>query len=87
MEIGVIFATLLLLVVLFFILRLIMGPLKIITKFFINCVFAVVAIVIFNLAGGYLGFHMALNPVSVMGISVLGIPGFLLFAFLSYLFI
>jgi len=87
MEIGVILATLLLLVILFLIIRLVMGPIKIITRFFINCGIALFALVLFNFAGSYLGLGIPINPVSVIGIGVLGVPGFALFAFLSYLFV
>lgn len=87
MEIGVIFATLLLLIVLFLIIRLILGPLKILTRIFINCGVAVFVLVIINIIGGYFQFHIPVNPVSVISIGVLGIPGFVLVSFLSFLFI
>lgn len=87
MEIGVIFATLLLLIILFFIVRLILGPLKIITQFFINCGLALLMLVIINFVGGFFGMHLPVNPISVMGIGILGIPGFFLISFLSFLLI
>ncbi len=87
MEIGVIFATLLLLAILFLIIRLILGPLKIVTRFFINCALALTVLVIINLFGSALGFHIPLNPISVMSVGILGMPGFCLVAFLSFLFI
>lgn len=87
MEIGVIFATLLLLFVLFITIRLILGPLKILTHLFINCGIAVVILIIVNIIGGYLQFHIPVNPVSVISIGVLGVPGFILVSFLSFLFI
>ncbi len=85
MEIGVIFATLLLLGVLFLVIRLVLGPLKVISMFFLHCGIALVALVIVNFAGRYFGLHLPINPVSVMSIGVLGVPGFLLVAFLSFL--
>lgn len=87
MEIGVILATLLLLIVLFLIVRLILGPLKILTRFFLNCGIALLILVVINFMGNYMGFHIPVNPISVMGIGVLGFPGFILVAFLSFLFI
>lgn len=87
MEIGVILATLLLLVILFLIIRLLLGPLKVITRFFIDCGLALLALIIVNYVGLYLGFHMPINPVSIMSIGVLGVPGFMLVALLSFLFI
>jgi inhibitor of the pro-sigma K processing machinery len=85
-EIGVIFATLLLLSVLFLILRVILGPLKAATRIFINCLLALLMMVIINLLGVKLGFHIPLNPVSVLSVGLLGLPGFCLVAFLSFLF-
>ena len=87
MEVGVILATLLLLIMLFFIIRLVVGPLKVLSRLFVNCGIALVALVIINFIGSYIGIHLPINPLSVIGIGILGVPGFLLFAFLSYLFI
>lgn len=87
MEVGVILATLLLLVVLFLIVRLILGPLKILTRFFRNCAIALLILIGINIIGNYFGIHLPVNPVSVMSIGVLGIPGFILVAFLSFLFV
>ncbi|QNB47257.1 pro-sigmaK processing inhibitor BofA [Thermanaerosceptrum fracticalcis] len=87
MEVGVILATLLLLVMLFFIIRLVVGPLKVLSRLFVNCAIALVALIVINFIGSYIGIHLPINPVSVIGIGILGIPGLLLFAFLSYLFI
>jgi len=86
-EIGVIFATLLLLVVLFLIVRLIIGPLKVLTRFFINCGISLIIIIAVNFIGAYLGYHVPINPVSVMTIGLLGAPGFVMVTFLSFLFI
>jgi len=87
MEIGVIFATLLLMVVLFLIVRLIMGPLRLLTRLFINCAIAFAVIIAANFIGAYLGYHLPVNPVSVMTVGILGAPGFVMVAFLSFLFI
>lgn len=87
MEVGVILATLLLLIMLFFIIRLVVGPLKVLSRLFVNCGIALAALVIINFIGSYIGIHLPVNPLSVIGIGILGVPGFLLFAFLSYLFI
>ncbi len=87
MEVGVILATLLLLIILFFILRLVVGPLKILSRLLVNCGIAFVVLIVINFVGSYIGIHLPINPVSVIGIGLLGVPGLLLFAFLSYLFI
>ncbi|PKM86517.1 MAG: SigmaK-factor processing regulatory BofA [Firmicutes bacterium HGW-Firmicutes-12] len=87
MEIGVILATLLLLVILFIIIRLLLGPLKVITRLFINCGIALALLILVNYVGLYFGFHMPINPMSIISIGLLGAPGFMLVAFLSFLFI
>lgn len=87
MEVGVILATLLLLVVLFLIIRLILGPLKILTRFFRNCGIALLILIGVNIIGSYFSIHLPVNPVCVMSIGILGVPGFILVAFLSFLFI
>lgn len=87
MEVGVILATLLLLISLYVIIRLTIGPLKVISRFFVHCIMALFALIVLNFIGFYAGFHLPLNLVSVLGVGVLGIPGLILVAFLSYLFI
>jgi inhibitor of the pro-sigma K processing machinery len=86
-EVGVILATLLLLIVLFLIIRLILGPLKAITRFFVHCGIALLVIGGLNAIGQYVGFHLPVNPVSIVGVGVLGLPGLILFMVFSYLFI
>jgi inhibitor of the pro-sigma K processing machinery len=86
MEVGVILATLLLLLVLFVIVRLILGPIKVLTRLFLKCGIALLVLIGLNLIGHYAGFHLPVNPVSVLGIGVLGIPGLALVAVLSSLF-
>lgn len=86
MEIGVIFATLLLLIFLFFIIRLILGPLKVLTRFFLHCGIALACLVLVNLIGQYYNIHIPINPISVLSIGLMGIPGFVLVAFLTYVF-
>lgn len=86
-EAGVILATFLLLVVLFFVIRLILGPLKLLTNILINCGIALVALIVINLAGSYFGIHLPINPVSVIGVGILGGPGLVLLSFLTYLFV
>lgn len=86
-EIGVILATFLLLVVLFFVLRLVLGPLKIITRLLINSGLALGCLLLINLVGQRWGFHLPINPVSVIGVGILGLPGLLLLALLTYLFL
>ncbi|MGI6145408.1 MAG: SigmaK-factor processing regulatory BofA [Clostridia bacterium] len=87
MEVGVILATLLLLISLYVIIRLTIGPLKVISRFFVHCMIALLVLIALNFVGFYVGFHLPVNPVSVIGVGVLGFPGLVLVAFLSYLFI
>jgi pro-sigmaK processing inhibitor BofA len=75
-----------LLIVLFFIFRLLLGPLKLMSRFFINCAAALFVLAGINYIGKYLGIHLPVNPVSVVSVGTLGLPGFILFSLLSYLF-
>jgi len=85
-EVGVILATFLLLVILFFVIRLVLGPLKLATHILINSGIALVLLILINLAGSYLGFHLPVNPVSVIGVGILGLPGLILLILLTFLF-
>lgn len=87
MEIGVILATLILLGVLYLVIRLILGPLKILTRLLINSTIALLALIIINFIGAYFSFHIPVNLISVLGIGVLGVPGLILFAILSLMFV
>lgn len=87
MEIGVILATLLMLIVLYLLVRLVVGPLRIISRFFLNCSIALVTLVMINFIGQLIGVHIPVNLISVMSIGLLGVPGFCMVSFLSYLFI
>ncbi|MDD4048021.1 MAG: pro-sigmaK processing inhibitor BofA family protein [Clostridia bacterium] len=87
MEVGVILATLILLVVLFLIVRILLGPLKVITRVFIKCSLALLLLVGINIIGQYIGFHLPVNPVSVVGVGTLGLPGLVLVTFMNYLFV
>lgn len=84
-EIGVILSTFILLVVLFFILRLLLGPLKFLTKILINGGIALGCLLLINLIGRKWGVHLPVNPVSVIGVGALGIPGLILLIVLTYL--
>lgn len=87
MEVGVILATLLLLMSLYIIVRLTLGPLKVISRFLVHCLIALLVLIALNFVGYYAGFHLPINPVSVIGVGLLGVPGLALVAFLSYLLI
>jgi len=86
-QVGVILATFILLVVLFFVIRLVLGPIKLLTQILVNSAIALVLLIVLNLAGSYLGFHLPINPVSVIGVGILGIPGLALLSLMTYLFI
>jgi inhibitor of the pro-sigma K processing machinery len=85
LEAGVILAGVLVLIVLLVITRLIMGPLKHVSRLILNCAIAITALLLLNLIGGYIGFHLPMNPVSVAGVTILGVPGLLLLSAMSFL--
>lgn len=84
-EAGVILAGVVLLIVLLVVTRLVMGPFKNVSRLILNCAIALSALLLLNLIGGYVGFHLPLNPVTVTGLSILGVPGLLLLSAMSFL--
>ena len=86
-EVGVILATFLLLVVIFFVVRLVLGPLRLLTRLLINSGIGLAVLLLLNMIGSSFNFHLPVNPVSVLLVGILGLPGLLLVALFNFLFI
>jgi len=84
-EAGVILAGLVLLVVILLVTRLVMGPFKNISRLILNCGIALCALLLLNYVGSFVGFHLPINPITVTGVSILGLPGLLLLSAMSFL--
>ena len=50
-------------------------PLKWLFRLFLSCLLGAAAIWVFDLIGGGLGWHLALNPLTALITGVLGLPG------------
>jgi inhibitor of the pro-sigma K processing machinery len=63
---------------LYLVARLLLVPLRFLVYALYNAVIGGVAIWGLNLAGQYLGFRLALNPATALGVGFLGVPGVIL---------
>ncbi len=86
-EVGVIIAGMVLLMILMVLTRMVMGPMKTVSRVVVNCALALGVLCILNLVGNFAGFHLPMNPVTVIGVGVLGAPGLGLLSVLSFLFL
>ncbi|NLK87508.1 MAG: pro-sigmaK processing inhibitor BofA [Clostridiaceae bacterium] len=85
-NVGVVFAYVIGIVLLFIFARLFLTPLKTILKLVLNSLMGAAAILLANWAGSLFGFHMALNIYTAFIVGTLGIPGFILLAILKLIF-
>lgn len=60
-------------------------PLKTILKFIINSILGGIIILIINLIGGFLNFHIGLNIITSITVGILGIPGAILVVLIKLL--
>ena len=86
-EIGVIIAGMVLLMILMLLTRMVMGPMKTVSRVVVNCALALGVLCVLNLVGNFVGFHLPMNPVTVVGVGFLGAPGLGLLSVLSFLFL
>ena len=75
MESNVLIAYLVGIIVIFFVGRLFIVPLKYIFKLILNSIFGGVFILLINLIGENFGFHIGLNLITAIFVGLLGIPG------------
>ena len=75
---NLVMAILFLLVIIFFIAKLIMKPIKLVWKLVINSIIGLVLLMLANYIGAYFDFSLPLNVLTVLIAGFLGIPGILL---------
>jgi pro-sigmaK processing inhibitor BofA len=85
MEAGVILAGVLLLILLLTVTRMVLGPVKAVARFAVRCGAGLLTLLVLNALGHWAGFRLPVNPVSVVGVGLLGAPGLVLLSFMSYL--
>lgn len=62
-------------------------PIQLVMKLAVNSIMAIVFLCVLSILGEMWSFHLPVNPVTVLIIAVLGIPGLILVAVLNFLFI
>lgn len=87
MNYGIVLAAFVLLVMIYLVIRLMFKPIRWLVKLIFNSIVALVGIMLINIIGNYFGFHLPINPVSVIGVGVLGVPGLALLFLMNFLLI
>ncbi|NLU11223.1 MAG: pro-sigmaK processing inhibitor BofA [Tepidanaerobacter acetatoxydans] len=65
--------------------RILIMPLKIVLKLMYNALIGGVVLLFLNFLGGYIGLHIALNPVTALVVGFLGVPGVVMLLVLQYI--
>ena len=68
----------------FFIARLATSPVQMMLKLLMNSLLSVVLLCFISMIGEYWGIHLPINPVTVLIIAILGLPGLLLVSVLYF---
>mgnify|MGYP000254958602 CR=1 FL=1 len=71
----------------FLIARLATAPLQVMVKLLMNSMLSVVILCFISMIGEYGGIHLPINPVTVLLIAILGVPGLLLISVLYFLLV
>ena len=74
-------------VVILLIARLATAPVQAMLKLLVNSLAAVILLCLISIVGEYWDMHLPINPVTILLIAVLGLPGLLLVGVLHFLFI
>ncbi len=74
-------------IILLFILgRVLLVPMKAVLKLVYNALLGAIALIVLNLVGGLLGFHITFNIATAFIVGILGIPGLILLIILELMF-
>lgn len=84
MNISVMVSYLVGMLVLYLGARLLLVPLRVVTKLLVNGIVGGILLALFNLGGSYWGLYLAINPLTAMIAGLLGIPGVFLLVALRY---
>ena len=87
MGFNIIIFALLALFLVYLLVRLASSPVRWLMKLAVNSIIAIVLLCILSIVGDMWGYHLPINPVTVLMIAILGIPGLILVVFLNFLFI
>lgn len=84
-ELSVILAYAVGLALLYFIGWILIIPIKYLIKLIINGIIGGILLLLVNLLGGFIGIHIAINPLTAVIAGFLGVPGVILIIILQYL--
>ncbi|WIV12326.1 pro-sigmaK processing inhibitor BofA family protein [Proteiniborus sp. MB09-C3] len=84
-ELSVILAYAAGLILLYFIGWILIIPIRYLVKLIINGVIGGVLLFLVNLLGGFIGVHIAINPITAIIAGLLGVPGVILLIVLQYI--
>ena len=87
MDYALLVFALILLFFIYLVARAMRKPFRWLIKLTVNCTIALISILAINFMGNFIGFHLPINPVSVLGVGVLGIPGMVLLIVMNFLMI
>lgn len=87
MGFAIVLAVLIVSFLVYILVRLASAPVQLVMKLAVNSIMAVVFLCILNVVGEMWSYHLPVNPVTVLIIAILGIPGLILVALLNFLFI
>lgn len=77
MDLNIILAFVFGLMVLYLLARILVYPMRVLTKAVGNSLVGAVLLIIFNLVGGFMGLSVSVNVVSALVVGFLGVPGLL----------
>ena len=83
-DLNVIFAYLFGIVLILFIGKIFLMPLKLVFKLIYNGIIGGIMLYIINLIGSHFGFALALNPITALVAGFLGIPGVVLLILVKF---
>ena len=87
MGFNIVLAVLVISFLVYILVRLASAPVQLMMKLAVNSIMAVVFLCILSIVGEMWSYHLPVNPVTVLIIAILGIPGLILVALLNFLFI
>jgi len=73
------------LILLYVIGRILIVPLHMILKLIYNGIVGGIVLIALNFVGGYVGLHIAVNPITALLVGFLGIPGIILLLIIKYI--
>ncbi len=87
MGANIVLAVLIISFLVYILVRLASAPVQLVMKLAVNSIMAVVFLCVLSVVGEMWSYHLPVNPVTVLIIAILGIPGLILVALLNFLFI